>query len=45
VEVTFVDIAIPEELRTLRDTVRRFVETEVLPLESEYSEELPPEVK
>ena len=39
------DVSIPEELRMLQSTVRQFVENEVMPLETEYQEELPPEVR
>lgn len=39
------DASIPEELRMLQGTVRRFVENEVMPLEVDYKEELPPEVR
>lgn len=33
------DFAIPEELRMLRDTARRFVQQELLPLEPQYANE------
>ena len=33
------DFAIPEELRMLRDSTRRFVEQELLPLEALYANE------
>ncbi len=39
------DASIPEELRMLQSTVRQFVEHDVMPLEAEYQEELPPEVR
>ncbi|MDP6422357.1 MAG: acyl-CoA dehydrogenase family protein [SAR202 cluster bacterium] len=39
------DALIPEELRMLQSTVRQFVENEVMPLETEYQDELPPEVR
>ena len=38
------DALIPEELRMLQSTVRQFVENEVMPLEADYDEELPPDV-
>ncbi len=44
-EVRIMDVSIPEELRMLQSTVRQFVENEVMPLEAEYHEELPPEVR
>ncbi len=36
---------IPEELRMLQNTVDEFVENEVVPLESEYKDELPLDVR
>jgi acyl-CoA dehydrogenase len=39
------DALIPEELRMLQGTVRQFVENEVMPLEAEFEEELPPDVR
>jgi acyl-CoA dehydrogenase len=32
------DFAVAHELRMLRDTVRRFVQQELMPLEREYAE-------
>ncbi|MDP7534168.1 MAG: acyl-CoA dehydrogenase family protein, partial [SAR202 cluster bacterium] len=39
------DVLIPEELRMLQSTVRQFVENEVVPLESDYAEELPTDIR